>query len=301
MVTWLFVLIRILANPVSNVFQKKLTQKNADPFFVIFVTHALLALLSLPALVNFDFTPSAGREFWINVTIAAALAVVGNALLVRALSTTDLSVLGPINAYKSVISLILGVFMIGEVPTPTGVVGVLLILAGSYFVVDTASDAGAARPRRNAFVQFYRNRGVKLRLAALLLSAIEAIFLKKALLASSPLATFVGWAILGWLIAALVAASAANGKLRSQIAVLKRSKQVYGWLAITTGLMQLTTLYTFGALPVGYALALFQMSTIVSVFLGYKYFREENILRRLCGSLVMIGGATLIVVFGVRR
>ena len=80
-----------------------------------------------------------------------------------------------------------------------GVAGILLILAGSYFVVDGAVD----QPRSNAFVQFFRERGIQLRFAALGLSATEAVFLKRAILLSSPLTTFVLWSVLGLPIAAL--------------------------------------------------------------------------------------------------
>ena len=70
------------------------------------------------------------------------------------------------------------------------------------------------------------------------------------------------------------------------------------WLAVTTGLMQLTTLLTFETLQVGYSLALFQLSTLVTVYLGHRYFQERNIRRRLLGSLVMVIGAMLIVTLG---
>jgi drug/metabolite transporter (DMT)-like permease len=82
---------------------------------------------------------------------------------------------------------------------------------------------------------------------------------------------------------------------------LARHKRTYAWLAVTTGLMQLSTLLTFGKMQVGYSLALFQTSTILSVFLGYKFFQETNIVRRLCGSLIMVVGAGCIIVFGARH
>ena len=66
----------------------------------------------------------------------AALAVAGNALLVAAVRSTDLSILGPINAYKAVLGLILGVVLIRELPTWPGVFGLLMVLAGSGLVVD---------------------------------------------------------------------------------------------------------------------------------------------------------------------
>jgi drug/metabolite transporter (DMT)-like permease len=64
--------------------------------------------------------------------------------------------------------------------------------------------------------------------------------------------------------------------------------------AASTGAMQLSTLLTFGQLQVGYALALFQMSTLLSIFFGYRFFQEKHIARRLAGALIMIAGAVVI-------
>ena len=55
------------------------------------------------------------------------------------------------------------------------------------------------------------------------------------------------------------------------------------------------TIVTFARFRVGNSLALFQTSTLLTVFLGYKVFRERNILERLIGSLIMIAGAVLIL------
>ena len=215
------------------------------------------------------------------------LTVAGNVLLVFALQSTGLSILGPINAYKSVISLLLGVFLIGEVPTPMGVLGVLLILTGSYFVVGRDMN----QPHK---------RGIQLRFAALVLSATEAVVLKKAILLSNPLTTFVLWSILGFPVAAAAIALLLRQRLRTELALFGQNWNTYVWLAITTGLMQLATLFTFGKLQVGYSLALFQLSAPLSVLLGYHYFKESSIRKRLLGSVIMAGGAALIVVQGMR-
>lgn len=266
----LFVAVRIVANPVSNVFQKRLTQRGADPFAIIAVTHALLTLVCLP----WAFTRNWPAAFWINVGMSALLAVAGNVLLVFALRSTDLSVLGPINAYKAVVSLLFGAVMIGEVPSAAGLCGVLLIVAGSFAVVD--------RKEGTVF-----QRGVQLRLAALLCSAVEAVFLKKALLAATPEAAFVWWSILGFPVAWFAAPAIDFRKTINEW-------RTYTMLAATTGMMQLSTLLTFGQLQVGYSLALFQMSTLLSMFFGYRFFNERNIGRRLAGALIMIAGAVLI-------
>ena len=295
MLTLLAVAARILANPISNVFQKQLAERSAHPLFIVAATHGLLTALALPFLVR---TPLAtlGGAFWTNMVISAALAVVGNMMLVYALRSSDLSVLGPINAYKAVLGLMLGVVLIGEIPTVFGTLGVALIVAGSFFVIDRAPG----QAHGSAIRQFVSEFGVQMRLGALVCSATEAVFLKRALLLSSPLTTFLLWAILGFPMAALAAGMLLRGGVTAETARLGREWRRYLWLTVSTGVMQLTTLLTFGALQVGYSLALFQLSTLVTVYLGHRYFRERDIGRRLLGAVIMVAGAMLIVALGRR-
>jgi len=296
MTTAIFVATRIIANPVSNVFQKRLTDATANPLFIIAATHMGLTMVALPFLARTDLT-ALTAAFWLNMTLSAVLAVVGNVLLVYALKFGDLSVLGSLNAYKAILGLVLGIFLIGEVPSALGLLGVLLILFGSYFVVDRTEGQSS----RGAFVQFFRERGVQYRFAALVCSATEAVFLKRAVLQSSPLLVFLLWATLGLLVALLFVALLIGGGVRQEMNTLRQHWSAYGGLIFTTGLMQATTLLTFGVIQVGYSLALFQLSTLISVFLGYRYFQERNIPRRLFGSIVMIIGAVLIAALGAGR
>ena len=46
---------------------------------------------------------------------------------------------------------------------------------------------------------------------------------------------------------------------------------------------------------VGYALALFQLSSLASVIFGYKIFKEKNILKKLTGSIIMVIGAIAVI------
>jgi len=288
---WIFASIRIVSNPFSNVLQKALTRRSADPLFIICVTHGLLSIGCLPLV--FRHSTGLKGDFWLNITLCAVLAVAGNALLVQALKVSDLSVLGPINAYKSVVSLLPGLILLGEVPKPAGLAGIGLIVAGSYFIVDRDVN----RPGRNAFLRFFKDRGIQYRFAALILSATEAVFLKKALLASTPVTAFAFWALLGFGVALAAVALLIGGgkKLRHERAVLRANQPTYLTLAMTTGLMQLSTLLTFEALKVGYALALFQTSTLLTVILGSRIFREPHFAKRLFGSAVMVAGAVLVI------
>ena len=61
-------------------------------------------------------------------------------------------------------------------------------------------------------------------------------------------------------------------------------------------LMQYATNYTFKKINVAYALALFQLSSIVSVFLGVNIFRETGFVRKIIASLIMLLGAVIIII-----
>lgn len=291
----LFIAVRIFANPISNVSQKQLTQRSAHPVFIITVVFGALAAVCAVLWTTLG-TIEVPPGVWTTMLIAAMLAVASNVLLVYALREADLSLLGPINAFKSVVSLVLGAFLIGERPTTAGVAGVLLIVAGSYFIIDKP----ASQPVGNAFVRFFSERGIQLRFAALFLSATEAIVLKRAIVASSPLAVFVLWSVLGLPIALTAAVAVLRNDFVAQIHLLRRFPGTYVFLAFTTGIMQLATVLTFRELQVGYSLALFQLSAIVSVVLGRRYFGEAHLRERLVGSAFMAAGAALIATQGHR-
>src|ERR1043166_7118736 len=102
MLFWLCVAVRIVATPFSNVVQKALTCR-AGPLSIVCVTHGLLSVSCLPVILLMQ--PPLSAEFWVSMAAAAVLCVAGNALIVEALKLSDLSVLGPINAWKPIVSL----------------------------------------------------------------------------------------------------------------------------------------------------------------------------------------------------
>lgn len=289
MMFWLCVLVRIVANPLSNVLQKVLAQRAASPHFIICATHGLLSLVCIPVLLLYP--PPLVGEFWWNMGLGSLLTVAGNVLIVAALRRADLSLLGPVNSYKAVISLVPGMILLHEFPDPAGFVGILLIVAGSLLIV---SQPGHGVHR--VFARLWSDRGVQFRLAAVVLSATEAVFMKKALLASSAQTTFAVWCVLGFVVSLVVVLSWSKRlPIQREMVILRGSWPTYALLSLTTGLMQLCTAITFNNLQVGYSLALFQTSTLIAVFLGHTIFHEPHFIRRIAGAVVMALGAAFIV------
>lgn len=289
----ILILLRIISNPLSNVFQKKLVQDKTSSLFIIFVTHLLLTISTIP-FVKFILPADLPVEYFVYMLLCAVFAVSSNTLLVKALSISDLSLLGPVNSYKAVVSLVVGIFLVHEIPSVIGLLGVVLIMFGSYFIADNKKSGIVSA----SILHLFYDRGVQLRIAALILSATEAVFLKKALTFSRPLPTFGVWCIVGFIISGLAAPIYMRSKFIESLKEFSKKKTSYINLFISTGLMQLSTLLVFEKMQVSYALSLFQISTLLSVFLGYRYFQEKNIKRRLAGSLFMVVGSVLIIVYG---
>ncbi len=288
----LFVLIRILSNPLSNLFQKKLVAQKDNPLFIIFVTFLFLSIAAIPLYPKL-FDAGLPVEYFIYMLLCAVFAVSSNAFLVKALSCSDLSLLGPINSYKPLVGMVFGIIMLSEIPSIMGLLGIGLILGGSYFVVENNSSSKL----RGRIKIFFLDKGIQYRFAALFLSGVEAVFLKKALTYSTPLISMVVWCAAGFFVSLMLLPFIKRKNDLSLLKSIMNNKKLYLLLFITTAAMQFTTLLVFENMQVSYALALFQTSAIVSVFLGYKYFSEKNIINRLVGSILMIGGSVLIILY----
>jgi drug/metabolite transporter (DMT)-like permease len=282
--------VRILVNPVSNVFQKYLTQRQAHPLFIVTVTYALLSIGCLFYL--FLNAPKAvPNSFWYNSIIFNGLGVAGNYFLVKSLQHGDLSVLGPINAYKSLVSLVFGLFLLDEIPNEWGIAGMALIITGSYFVLSQSSS------QRFSW-QILRKPEVQYRFLALFLSAIDALYLKKIIVAANANLAFVSWCIGGFLFSfTALLLTQRSTSFRGHYTTLKTYKWQFLALGLSAGLMQLSTNYAFAGIQVSYALALFQISALVSVFLGVRFFQETHLWLKLAGAAVMVFGAVLIILF----
>ena len=280
------VILRIFSNPLGNVFQKQLTAKGIHPLFVNFLTYFLLSALSL-IIALFISRPALPSQFWIYSVLGGIAGATGNGFLVKALQSGELSILGPINSYKSVIAIIVGIILLGEVPDIRGLLGIGLIISGSYFVLDTTPERFSLALLKRSDIQY--------RLWAMILTAIEAVFVKKVILASSVTIAFISWCCFGAIFSFVLF-------LVYRLDLKKETKQInrssigkIALLIVCIGTMQFTTNYTFEHMDVGYALSLFQLSIVVSVFFGYRFFKEPDIRKKMIGTAIMIIGSVLII------
>jgi len=280
---------RLLFSSFANVFQKKLAHHGLHPFFIVMASYLVLTIICVPLL--WTFNPfELNQTFWVNIFFAALLDMAGTLFFVMSLSKTDLSVFGPLNAYKVVISMLLAMVFIGEIPSTQGFVGVGIIVLGSYFLLPPNTNA-----KQGTIVHLLLERGVQYRFLSILLFSIGTLPLKNAVLAGDAVSTTVFWCLIGFPLACLAHLIFLKDNFSKDYAHSKDHVYSFLYLGILIFLMQYMTMIVFSKLLIAYSLALFQLGMVLQVFLGYKVFNEKHIIRRLTASLVMIVGSLLVL------
>ena len=266
------ILIRIFSNSYLNVFQKLLTQKGESSSVINFYTYLGLTIIGL----LFCQKPIFSIDLLGIVMIMGLLGSLGNYFIIKALSNGELSGLAPINSYKPIIALILGIILLNEIPQTLDLLGIIFIILGTIILNNT---------------QNIYNKATLYRFIALILSGTEAIFIKKLIIATNINSAFLYWAIAGLIFSSIYVLIS-----KHPIALKKTNINFQILIIIMVALMQYSTNYVFSKMNVAYALALFQLSTIISVFLGINIFKEKGLVTKLLATFIMIFGAVLILI-----
>lgn len=272
---------RITSNPLANAIQKKLAEKYSATLINLYSFGCLSLACMYPAFIN--NWNSYSYNYWGYVILAGLLCTLGSICLIKALQCGEMSVLGPINSYKCIVGLIFGYILLGEIPSLKGLFGTLLIIIGSWFIFDTVKEGVSFK--------LLLRKDIILRFCALFFTGCEAAVLKKIILMSSPKESFILWCFSGFLFS-IILAFLFKTKIRRLN--LKNTLGTIG-IAICLGIMQYSTNLVFQKLNVGLSLALFQLSSLISVFFGYLMFKEKDIIKKILGTLIMIFGSCLIL------
>lgn len=304
----LLLAVRIAATNWANVVQKRLlTPGSALPLQLVVGVWGWMTLLTIPWWIG---AWTAGYAFWFWMLLTCLLEVPGNVLLLRSLQQTELSVFGPLSSFKPVISLALAMLLFSEMPSVWGAVGVGIVVLGTIWLTSQPRSKAEAMdaPRRTT--------GVRDRLLAVVLTATASVFLKQAMTSQTEVRVLAVWCMVSWLIAVAWQAVAALFRRRPLHRSLSSGARVGAarivrplrWsdphqravfiVAVAMLAMQACTIGLFARMPVGYALALFQIGSLVSVIIGHRLFGEAHLVRRLLAAGVMVVGACVIIIAG---
>lgn len=225
--------------------------------------------------------------------LSALATVILNVFIVifnyKALQITDLSLSIPMLSFTPVFLIITSFVILGELPTIFGVLGILLIVIGSYVLNATEKDIRFLDPFKNIFT----NKGTFLMLIAAFLMSISTNFDKLVVVNSGPV---FGSAVVYFFLAIpfLIISSFKKYEIKD---IIKRdlSKFFFIALAIVLSAISINLAYTMQIVP--YVISLKRLSILFSVLLGAWFFKEKNISKRFIGAFIMLIGAVIIILF----
>jgi uncharacterized membrane protein len=224
--------------------------------------------------------------FWPIVVISGIFLTLAMVCYAQAIRSSDLSITVPMLAFSPALLLITSPLILGEFPRPLGLIGVLLIVIGSYTLKIDRRGEGIFAP----FKYLLTDRGPRFMLMVTLIYGLTANFDKIGVLNSSPAR---------WLAALYTFLS-----LSLLPVMLMRSKNIdrqlkgnWIWLValgLTYGLALICQMTAVKTAIVPFVIAIKRMSVLFSALSGFFLFGEKGLRDRLLGALLMVAGVLLI-------
>ena len=207
-------------------------------------------------------------------------------LLFKAIKKEDLSLTVPIISFTPLFLIVTSWIILGEVPTSKGIIGIVLIVTGSYILNIKGSFKNIFSPIKNILT----NKAVLFMLGVALIYSITSNFDKMVVLNSD---TTFGHSLAYFLM----------GSVFLVIAIYKREKFIgptkknWGLLLgamICAVLIPLAMNNAYELTIVPYAISVKRTSAIFAMLFGFFFLKEKHILPRLVGTAIMVIGVIII-------
>lgn len=249
-------------------------------FFTLPILWPLLAFIGVPEF---------GDDFGWALLVSGSTNVVAMFLYIRALKLTDLSIAVPLITFTPLFLLIVTPLLIGENPTATDAIGVILIVSGSYILNLKDRSLGYLAP----FKSLLREPGARLMLAVAFIWSITSTVDKVGVQNSS--ATF--WAIAVHSYVTVGLTPLMLFKSRDNIEQIPKNLKALLPIGIFLALAVLCQMQAISMTLVARVISIKRMSALLGVFFGHLIFQEKGLKERALGASVMITGVVCITLF----
>lgn len=248
----------------------------------------LRLLFSLPLLVLVFILidkPAVDFRFWRSFAIALPLETLAMLLYIKAIRSSPLSLTLPFLALTPLFLILFSYLIVGERVSPAGVLGIGLLVAGSYTLNIHHFRQGALEPLRAVF----REKGSRLMIIVALIYSLTSSLGKMAIIHSSAL-YFASTYYMALTAALLPFAFFGKKKKRPDGREIK-------YAAISGVILALMVVFHMLGMSLGkvaYMIAVKRTSVLFGVLLGYLFFSEPHARQRFLGASLMFAGIILL-------
>ncbi len=282
---WLiFALLNPLSESIRSLISKKTSEK-VDPLVIAWSNYVLPFFCFLPGIFFIELKFS--LEFWVAISITSIINSTATIFFNKSLAYGDISSVMPMLSFTPLFLLLTSPILIGEFPNIYGLIGIILIVSGSYLLNLKAANKGVFEPLKS----LVKNKGTRYMLVVAFIWSISANFDKISINSSSLYQHLI---FINIIIFSLLTILVASKKKFNKKNLIENKKPLIWISAIAVG----SFIFHMGALSltlVAYVIALKRLSGLLSVFLGFYFFKESEIKSRLLGAVIMFAGVIFIV------
>jgi len=250
---------------------------------------ALLSIASLPFLalgfLFFDM-PKVSIMFYLVILINIALFFLAQILMIKSLKMSNLSISVPMLSFTPVFLLLTSYLMLNEFPTFAGLLGVLLVVAGSYVLNINELKQGYLEPIKAIF----RNKGGFYMIIVAFLYSLCANLGKIGV----NLSNAVYYMFIFYLIYSILLLIVFFKTIKSNITTLRANLNYFALGGFSTAASEILVGIAYKYSIVPYIISLKRTSILFSVLIGIFLFKEKNFKEAIIGSTIMFLGVVMI-------
>lgn len=248
------------------------------------------ALLLLPVSL-YTPLPPVPLIFWLWIAVLIPFELLAMWLYMRAIRDSPLCLTLPYLAFTPVFNVVTGYIILGETVSFRGFTGILLVVAGAYFLNVDHAGSISLRSWSAPLGAIFRERGSRLMLGVAVIYSLTSVMGKQAMLYATPASfgpfyfTLIGFLLLG---SALLCQPKGLQKL------FFRWHQVL-IVGALTAIMVITHFIAIAHVEVAYFISIKRSSLLFGIVYGALLFGEHKLLRNLFAGSVMLIGMSFIV------
>lgn len=282
---WVFLAIRVILLGLERPLGKKVVA-GYSPFAAGFAFYGAAMVALIPTLVIYShYHPLTSWHFLPYAIVSASLFITPFYFYIAALNHGEVSVITPLYSLGTLLVFFLPILLQGEAFTWLKLAGVLLLLAGSLFLMPGVNPLASLR-------NLLRDKGARFMLVNTALIAVIRLIDNRAA-DFDPIYYGISCAMLCGIffgVGVLVT------KTWNELFALYKARKAFVWAnGIVNGHAYVSLLAALGAgLDMSVAEPVSNMSMLIAVVMGHYMFREK-IRARLLASILMIVGVFLLV------
>jgi drug/metabolite transporter (DMT)-like permease len=259
-----------------------------DPHVVAF-SWIFFSLPLLTVCILIKGIPPLGPLFWKALIISLTFLTFASVFYFKAIKYSDLSIAVPMLAFTPLFLLITSPVILGELPRPLGIIGIVFIVIGSYVLRLKEGYKSFLEPLKRLISE----KGVRYMLMVAVLFSVSGNMDKVGVIHSSPFM----WI---FMLHCLLSVTLGGIMLKKATGIRRQIRETWPFLTalgVCNGVGLIFQMIAIKMTLVPYLIAVKRTSVIMTSLFGLFLFREKGLRERLIGVILMVLGVFMISFF----